>query len=749
MINKRHIKCYCRGTLLPTITYKLTEWCGDVYIKTTKSKGYEYLYLVEDVYEAGRKKKTIMLERLGRADLIAPEVLQSMKGSELKGCRYTVAGIERTLSKVLPSIIGDPETETSEDDKEGSIPSLNYGHLVIKQIWNGTLHLSRFFSRCTTIKRSTRAQHRLKLSTVGYFLCASKVMSPSSYLGLFAQNNAFLANPISSLDLNSIYRSLSYFGRFKDEIMKHTYAAISDELKLDQPKLLFFDCTNFYFETPYSSKEEFIMDYHKACTLKMINAGASPSEIKLYLQSDEYSKELTAALDKAKEDGELMRMYGLSKDGKSQPLVGMSLVIDEHGFPLDFELYPGNESEFSHLRDSIESIKTKYGITDAFFVADRGLNSGQNLQFIQANKFGFIIAQKVSQQTAKQRAEMLSDEGWKTIDLDKNGDVWARSLFDDEDGALYRYKVCDCTKVVYEKNEEVDDKGKRTTGKRGRKLEVKCKIIYTFSEKRKRRDLLVLDALVAKAQAAIASGQLAKNATGSGWHHLALTSAEVAKNTKDKEQYRYIALNLKKINNLKEIAGYAALVYSPPEGCEGTDSLEITAQQGYKQLVQIEDCFRTAKTNLQLRPVFLKRNDRTKGHCVICILALIILKVIQYNLIKQGQYMSFEKIQMALDQAMVSVLPSAFHDGKALFLNNHRPWQDVAATRKRGKKSNPPQCPVASATTKVIRAAGLQPLQPVELDRGIRLKLKVDPKVTLLSAEQREMLRLLATKMYS
>ena len=100
---------------------------------------------------------------------------------------------------------------------------------------------------------------------------------------------------------------------------------------------------------------------------------------------------------------------------------------------------------------------------------------------------------------------------------------------------------------------------KTAKGKRGRKLEVKCKIIYTFSEKRKRRDLLVLDALVAKAQAAIGSGQLAKNATGSGWHSLALTSAEVAKNTEDKEQYRYIALDLKKINNLKEIAGYAAL----------------------------------------------------------------------------------------------------------------------------------------------------------------------------------------------
>ena len=42
---------------------------GAMFIKTTKSKGYEYLYLVEEIVENGRKK-LVTLERLGRTDLL-------------------------------------------------------------------------------------------------------------------------------------------------------------------------------------------------------------------------------------------------------------------------------------------------------------------------------------------------------------------------------------------------------------------------------------------------------------------------------------------------------------------------------------------------------------------------------------------------------------------------------------------------------------------------------------------------------
>ena len=71
-----------------------------MYIKTTKSKGHEYLYLVEEVYQQGAKK-TLLLERLGRTDLIAPKTLDTIRSHSVDGRKYTAAA--RKLGSPSPS----------------------------------------------------------------------------------------------------------------------------------------------------------------------------------------------------------------------------------------------------------------------------------------------------------------------------------------------------------------------------------------------------------------------------------------------------------------------------------------------------------------------------------------------------------------------------------------------------------------------------------------------------------------------
>ena len=250
--------------------------------------------------------------------------------------------------------------------------------------------------------------------------------------------------------------------------------------------------------------------------------------------------------------------------------------------------------------------------------------------------------------------------------------------------------------------------------------------------------MCVIEAMEAKARAAVAAGNYAGNINNGGWRCLLRIRADVEGNKKDKELLKYVDVDDEKINHMKAIAGYAALVFSAPKECNlSDDSLEISAQKGYKQLVSIEDCFRTAKTTLNLRPVFLKRNDRTKGHCLLCILALMMLKVIQYNLRQANINMSLGKIQTAMDQAMVAALPSAINAGKALYINNschyryydkeRKLTQTAAAKLKRNTRLS---------TAFVVKAVGLTPLKALETERNIRLKLKVDPRVPLLTAEQ-------------
>lgn len=73
-----------------------------------------------------------------------------------------------------------------------------------------------------------------------------------------------------------------------------------------------------------------------------------------------------------------MRMRGPSKEHRSDlPLVSIALVIDKNGFPMDFEVFKGNSSEYRTMESTIRKLKDKYNIGHAIVVADRGLNSAE------------------------------------------------------------------------------------------------------------------------------------------------------------------------------------------------------------------------------------------------------------------------------------------------------------------------------------------------------------------------------------
>ena len=52
---------------------------------------------------------------------------------------------------------------------------------------------------------------------------------------------------------------------------------------------------------------------------------------------------------------------------------------------------------------------------------------------------------------------------------------------------------------------------------------------------------------------------------------------------------------------------------------------------GYKQLTDIEDSFRTLKTDLDLRPIYHRREERIRAHITLCWLALLFVRVCEYK----------------------------------------------------------------------------------------------------------------------
>ena len=86
-------------------------------------------------------------------------------------------------------------------------------------------------------------------------------------------------------------------------------------------------------------------------------------------------------------------MFGFSKNHKNNEVqVVMGLLIDNNGIPVTYELFPGNTMDQKTLKQSVDRLKKLYRLEKITVVADRGLNSGSNLEYLCAQGRDFVIS---------------------------------------------------------------------------------------------------------------------------------------------------------------------------------------------------------------------------------------------------------------------------------------------------------------------------------------------------------------------
>jgi len=90
-----------------------------------------------------------------------------------------------------------------------------------------------------------------------------------------------------------------------------------------------------------------------------------------------------------------------------------------------------------------------------------------------------------------------------------------------------------------------------------------------------------------------------------------------------------------------------------------TSAKELTASEAieqYRKLWQIEDCFRVAKHDLRIRPIFHWTPSWVRAHLLICFLALVCLRSLAYRVRLRFEAMSPERIIRALNSVQTSLL---------------------------------------------------------------------------------------------
>lgn len=302
---------------------------------------------------------------------------------------------------------------------------------------------------------------------------------------------------------------------------------------------------------------------------------------------------------------DLFRRKGPSKENRHDPIVGMGLLLDADQIPVGMHLYPGNESEKPVLPEVIAELKERYGVSGRVIqVADKGLNCARNIHRCLEAGDGYIFSKSVKTLPEKEKVWVTmrsAEEQWN--------DVTGR-----DSSLLYRYKTC-IDEFPYEYE---DGQGRRESFK------VREMRVLTYNPDLARKKLREISRQVERARSLCASGARREEFGDSG-KYVRIQSTHEGKVTDDKVR---CSMNWDKVDEDRALAGYNLIV---------TSELKMSGRQVYKvyhNLWRIEESFRLMKSELDARPVFLQREDRIKGHFLICYASVLLLRLLQIKVCK-------------------------------------------------------------------------------------------------------------------
>ena len=107
-----------------------------------------------------------------------------------------------------------------------------------------------------------------------------------------------------------------------------------------------------------------------------------------------------------------LRKNGFSKDSKSQqPQIVIGLMVTDQGFPVAYEVFPGNKFEGHTLIPVVKDFKDKHKIPTLTVVADAGMISMENVKALKENGLQYIVGARLGNITLKALRGISSELG--------------------------------------------------------------------------------------------------------------------------------------------------------------------------------------------------------------------------------------------------------------------------------------------------------------------------------------------------
>lgn len=272
--------------------------------------------------------------------------------------------------------------------------------------------------------------------------------------------------------------------------------------------------------------------------------------------------------------------WGYNRDGKrGKKQIVIGLLTDKDGDPVAVDVFKGNTSDPTTVLDQIKILSERFGVAEVVFVGDRGMLKRVPLEAINEADFHYITA------ITKPQVEALIGRG-----------VLQLGLFDERLGEVEHEGV----RYVFRRNPVRVEEIEESRLSRVRKVEGLARRLseQLAASERKRADVAVR-MVEEKIKTLKVDGFVRARADG-----------------------RELTIEIDR----HALAQKARLdgVYVLKTDIRADELDREAVHRAYKSLYEVECDFRAMKTHLEVRPVYVRKASRTRGHVLVVMLALIL-----------------------------------------------------------------------------------------------------------------------------
>ena len=425
--------------------------------------------------------------------------------------------------------------------------SFNVGYLFLKKLYN-ELKINEI---CNTIK--DKYQFHFDLNEILSYLVFARIIYPSSKLETFKQCQNFIEQP--KFKLHDEYRSLSYIAKNMDYIQEALFNNSKNVINRNS-NIIYYDCTNYFFEI---------------------------------------------------DNEDNLRKYGVSKEHRPNPIVGMGLFMDGDGLPLSCNIYPGSMNEQKTLIPEETKIVDKFKLdtTKIILCTDAGLASDEIKKFNIKDNRAFVITQSLKKLPEEIKQQVFDKLEWRIPNDLKN--IYNLNEIENDDELKEKYYNTIFYKIIQTETKSV-----------------KQDLIVTFSFKYFDYNRNIRNNQIERAKKSIETNNVTRKGKNQNDYRRFINSINLTNDGEVAENATY-SINQEIIDNEEKYDGYYALTTNLID--DVNEILKIV-----KGRWEIEESFRIMKNDFLARPINLSREDRIKAHFMTCFISLFIYRLLEKKL---------------------------------------------------------------------------------------------------------------------